>query len=107
MVQLYQFELKVAKRRLHNMNITNWIPAPPSGKGQVSPSFLACLCDSRRKTRQQAKARRGSRNDSCRLKRKRPLLFYFFASVLNVDFAHRHVGVQGLGLEGFVLSDVK
>jgi len=28
----------------------------------VAPSFLACLCDSRRKTRQQAKARRGPRN---------------------------------------------
>jgi len=35
------------------------------------------------------------------------LLFYFFVSVLNVGFAHRHVGFQGCGLEVFVLAYMK
>ena len=35
------------------------------------------------------------------------LLFDLFVSVLNIDFAHRHIGIQRSGLEGFVLSDVK
>lgn len=35
------------------------------------------------------------------------LLFYLFVSVLNICFAHRHVGFQSGGLEVFVLADAK
>ena len=35
------------------------------------------------------------------------LLFDLFVSVLNIDFSHRHVGIQRSGLESFVLSYAK
>jgi len=38
-------------------------PNNPNVEIATVSCFLACLCDSRRKTRQQAKARRGPRND--------------------------------------------